>query len=44
MSHVQSVYSTEAEFLDEIQAKITDLYSFALRFLFQQLTQPLTIV
>ena len=43
---------TEAEFLDEIQIKIlrvfllviqSHLYSFALRFLFLKLTQPLTV-
>jgi hypothetical protein len=42
----------EAEFLDEIQTKVlrvflldihSHLYSFALRFLFLQLTQPLTV-
>jgi hypothetical protein len=42
----------EAEFLDEIQTKVLrvflhashiHLYSFALRFLFLQLTQPLTV-
>ncbi len=45
MSHDQSVYRTEAEFLDEIQTKLTDISTaLPIRFLFLQLTQPLTTV